>query len=97
MPTEEEAIAIDQAEVEIEDVTDSLAALALQGPNSREILGQVTNGEVEGLGFFRLTSATMRRKSSVSFMKPKPHLPSTIITSALFMKSVKPMTGSSLL
>ena len=46
-------------EVEIEDVTDSLAALALQGPNSREILGQVTNGEVEGLGFFRLASATI--------------------------------------
>ncbi len=41
-------------DVEITDISDSLAALSLQGPNARAILGSATDGEVDGLGFFRL-------------------------------------------
>ncbi len=43
-------------DVEIADVSDSLAALSLQGPNARAILGSATDGAVEGLGFFRLAT-----------------------------------------
>jgi aminomethyltransferase len=43
-------------DVDIMDVSDSLAALSLQGPNARAILGSATGGAVDGLGFFRLTS-----------------------------------------
>jgi aminomethyltransferase len=44
-------------DVEIVDVSDSLGALSLQGPNSRAILGSATDGAVDGLGFFRATMA----------------------------------------
>jgi aminomethyltransferase len=44
-------------DVEIEDVTESLAALALQGPTSCDILNQVTDVDLTGLKFFRLTQA----------------------------------------
>jgi len=44
-------------EVQIDDVSDSLAALSLQGPNARVILDEVSDAAVAGLGFFRATSA----------------------------------------
>jgi aminomethyltransferase len=40
--------------VEITDVTDRVAALSLQGPNSRPILNRVTADSVNGLKYFRL-------------------------------------------
>ncbi len=40
--------------VEIEDVTDRVAALSLQGPNSRAVLNRVTADSVNGLKYFRL-------------------------------------------
>ncbi len=46
--------------VVIEDVTERVAALALQGPASREILRRIAEADVERLGFFRLTPAVMR-------------------------------------
>ena len=42
-------------DVKIDDVTDKYAALALQGPLSREILKQLIHGTIDGLKFFRLT------------------------------------------
>jgi len=41
-------------EVEIEDVSDRLAALALQGPTSREILRTCAEGDVASLKYFRV-------------------------------------------
>ncbi|HET9425204.1 MAG TPA: aminomethyltransferase family protein [Gemmatimonadaceae bacterium] len=46
-------------DVTIEDVSDSVAALALQGPLSRRILEQMT-GEVASLGYFRFTTTSIR-------------------------------------
>jgi aminomethyltransferase len=46
--------------VEIEDVSASIAALALQGPNARVILEQVAECNLGGVRYFRLTSATIR-------------------------------------
>jgi len=46
--------------VEIEDVSDSLAAVALQGPLARDILKEVVDGDVGGLRFFRVMSANIR-------------------------------------
>jgi len=46
--------------VTIEDVSESTAALALQGPTSRAILEQLTGAGLGGLKYFRLTSATIR-------------------------------------
>jgi aminomethyltransferase len=46
-------------EVEIEDVTESLCALSLQGPRSREILDVATGGAVTYLRFFRHTTAEL--------------------------------------
>ncbi len=43
-------------EVKIDDVSDRIAALALQGPNSLSILQQVTEAALEKLKFFRLLS-----------------------------------------
>jgi aminomethyltransferase len=40
----------------VEDVSDELGALALQGPSAREILKQLAP-EVEGIGYFHLTPA----------------------------------------
>jgi len=41
--------------VQITDVTHNIAALALQGPLSREILKQIVHSSIEDLKFFRLT------------------------------------------
>jgi aminomethyltransferase len=46
-------------EVSIQEVSERIAALALQGPNALKILRQVIDGEVAKLRFFRLTSAKM--------------------------------------
>lgn len=42
--------------VTIEDVSDSVCALALQGPASRGILKRVADVELDGLRFYRITS-----------------------------------------
>src|ERR687892_77086 len=42
--------------VTVTDVSDRTAALALQGPAARAILGAVADGDVAGLKFFRLTT-----------------------------------------
>ena len=44
-------------DVTLEDSTTRLAALALQGPSSREILKQCGDAALDELGFFRLTRA----------------------------------------
>lgn len=46
--------------VAIEDASDSLGALALQGPNARTILQHATGTDLSTLRFFRLTSALIR-------------------------------------
>jgi aminomethyltransferase len=53
----ENAVGLD---VKIEDVSDSTAALALQGPNSRAILERAAETSLAGLKYFRLTLATIR-------------------------------------
>lgn len=53
----ENAVGLD---VKIEDVTESTAALALQGPNSRVILERAAERDLTGLKYFRLTQATIR-------------------------------------
>jgi aminomethyltransferase len=40
-------------DVSIQDVSEQIAALALQGPTSREILRRASNGDIERLKFFR--------------------------------------------
>jgi len=47
-------------EVSIEDMSERLGALALQGPLSRAILAQVTPADLESLGYFRLVETTLR-------------------------------------
>jgi aminomethyltransferase len=47
-------------QVTIDDASDSTAALALQGPSSRAILEQLTQGGLEALKYFRLTPAVAR-------------------------------------
>jgi len=47
-------------EVEVEDVSETLAALALQGPTSRAILQSSVDGDVAGLKYFRVMPATLR-------------------------------------
>lgn len=42
-------------DVTIADVTDKIAAVSIQGPNSREILKQITDADLDTLRFFRLT------------------------------------------
>jgi aminomethyltransferase len=44
-------------DVTIDDVTDSTAALALQGPTSRKILKRSTDADMDALRFFRSTPA----------------------------------------
>lgn len=44
-------------EVEIAEVSEKIAALAVQGPTSREVLRRLSNGAVEGLRFFRFAAA----------------------------------------
>ncbi len=44
----------------IEDVSESTAALALQGPSSRAILERLSDRDLAGLKYFRLTTARLR-------------------------------------
>ena len=53
----ENAVGMD---VSIKDVSDSTAALALQGPNARVILEQLTQGDLSGVKYFRLTHTKAR-------------------------------------
>lgn len=46
--------------VTIEDRSDSMAALALQGPTSRDILRHVSDAEIDELKYFRLTFARIK-------------------------------------
>ncbi len=48
-------------EVTIEDSTARLAAVALQGPNARDILKTCTDAKLDELKFFRVTKARMDR------------------------------------
>ena len=47
-------------DVHIEDVSDSTAALSLQGPTSRAILEELIGADLKALKFFRLTHAKVR-------------------------------------
>ncbi|MFN8455320.1 MAG: aminomethyltransferase family protein [Anaerolineae bacterium] len=46
-------------QAQIEDVTEEVAALALQGPTSRDILNQIADVDLSSLKFFRLTQAKL--------------------------------------
>ncbi len=47
-------------DAQVEDVSRSLAALSLQGPNSRAILKEVVaDADVDGLGYFRLARGSV--------------------------------------
>jgi aminomethyltransferase len=49
-------------DLEIQDVSDQYAALALQGPLSRDIIRSLTNSsEIDKLKFFRLTNVTVEK------------------------------------
>ncbi len=48
---------IKNLDLQIEDVTDSYCALALQGPTSREILKNICDAELDSLKFFWTTTA----------------------------------------
>lgn len=47
-------------DVEIRDASDSIVALALQGPSSRAILQMLVDDDVAALGYFRLMNTTLR-------------------------------------
>jgi aminomethyltransferase len=47
-------------DVVVEDVSRSLAALALQGPRSRELLMRLADADVEGLRYFRAVEGSLR-------------------------------------
>jgi aminomethyltransferase len=47
-------------EVQVEDASDQLAAVALQGPTSRAILSACVEGDVAGLKYFRVMPAKLR-------------------------------------
>jgi aminomethyltransferase len=47
-------------DVSVQDVSDRMAALSLQGPTSREILQDLTGTDLANLKFFRLTNAAVR-------------------------------------
>jgi aminomethyltransferase len=49
-----------QLDVQIEDVSETLGALALQGPNARVILEQATQSDLSKLKYFRLTTSSIR-------------------------------------
>ncbi len=46
-------------DVTIEDASDAVAALALQGPTSARILRKVAQADIDGLKYFRVTSGTI--------------------------------------
>jgi glycine cleavage system T protein (aminomethyltransferase) len=54
---EENALGLDVA---IEDVSESVAALALQGPGSRAILQQICDTDIDGLTYFRAMQTRLR-------------------------------------
>ncbi|HVQ29635.1 MAG TPA: aminomethyltransferase family protein [Vicinamibacteria bacterium] len=47
-------------EAEVVDITEQTAALALQGPTSRDVLRACVDGDVAALKYFRVMSATIR-------------------------------------
>jgi len=47
-------------EVKIEDVSDAIAALALQGPAARTVLREVCDADLDALKYFRVTAARLR-------------------------------------
>jgi aminomethyltransferase len=46
-------------EVEIEDISEKVAALALQGPTSARLLRRVAQADIDGLKYFRVTSGSI--------------------------------------
>ncbi|MBI2358507.1 MAG: aminomethyl transferase family protein [Deltaproteobacteria bacterium] len=46
-------------EVELEDVSERIAALALQGPTSRDILKRLADTDIDRINYFRFASATL--------------------------------------
>lgn len=46
-------------EVSLEDVSDRMAALSLQGPESRAIVKRVCDADLDSLGFFRMTRGSI--------------------------------------
>jgi aminomethyltransferase len=46
-------------EVEIEDISEQVAALALQGPTSGRLLDTVADADIRGLKYFRMTRGTI--------------------------------------
>jgi aminomethyltransferase len=46
-------------DVHVEDISEELAALALQGPTSARILGAVSDAAIDRLKYFRVTSGTI--------------------------------------
>lgn len=52
-------------EVEIQDVSEAVAAIAVQGPTSREIVRRLWTSEVDGLKFFRFACADVGKISVV--------------------------------
>ena len=47
-------------DVAIDDVSEQMAAFAVQGPSSRDILAEVADGDVAGMKFFHLAECTIR-------------------------------------
>jgi aminomethyltransferase len=52
-------------DVNIQDVSQEVAAVALQGPTSREILKELSDGEIDRLRFFRFTFAKVGRVAAI--------------------------------
>jgi aminomethyltransferase len=46
-------------EVEVRDISEEVAALALQGPRSGEILQRISSADLEGLGYFRILASRL--------------------------------------
>ncbi len=46
-------------DVQVEDGTEELAVLSLQGPTSRDLLNSIVAGDISKLGFFRFTESTI--------------------------------------
>src|SRR5688572_17879 len=46
-------------DVHIEDISETVAALALQGPTSARLLRAVAKADIDGLKYFRVTSGTI--------------------------------------
>ncbi len=46
-------------DVHVEDISESVAALALQGPTAARVLGEASDAPIDALKYFRVTRATM--------------------------------------